>query len=200
MFYALRAGVARRTSRAGAWPFWVVQRSSEFAELSCLWFSTNDRQSSHIQIVNHISITAIPHRRTGTARCTAHTGAWTGAGAAHRTKPTRDRRAVACFQKICLLVFGYDDTIFIISIGPSAMVTAIAFGNSRQHISDFLNNIRYIYLFGFDPWKYRFYDENNKHSGWCLCDISPEAKAMQHSKYHRERKYDTIRHINFRDK
>ena len=36
VFYAPRAGAARRTGRAGAWPFWAVRRSIEFEELSSL--------------------------------------------------------------------------------------------------------------------------------------------------------------------
>ena len=49
------------------WPFWLVRRSSEFGELRSLWLRSNDRQSSPIQIVNNIRITAILHCRTGEA-------------------------------------------------------------------------------------------------------------------------------------
>ena len=35
-FYEPRAGAARRTGRACAWPFWAVQRSSAFRELKSL--------------------------------------------------------------------------------------------------------------------------------------------------------------------
>ena len=76
MFYAPRAGAARRTGRADAWPFWAVWRSSEFGELGSLWLSTDDRQSSHIKTVYNICIAAIPHRRTSAAGLTARTSAW----------------------------------------------------------------------------------------------------------------------------
>ena len=56
VFYAPRAGAARSTGRAGAWPFSAVRRYSELEELSSLWLSTNDSQSSPIQIVNNIRI------------------------------------------------------------------------------------------------------------------------------------------------
>ena len=87
VFYAPRAGEARRKSRAGGWPFWEVQRSSEFGEPSSLWLSTNDRQSNPIQIENNIGITAIAHHCTGVARRTVHISVWKRAGTAHRTKP-----------------------------------------------------------------------------------------------------------------
>ena len=66
-FYAPRVCAARCTGCTGVWPFWAVRRSTEFGELSSLWFSTDDRQSSPIQVVNNIWITAILHRRTGAA-------------------------------------------------------------------------------------------------------------------------------------
>ena len=135
VFYAPRAGAASRTGHAGAWPFWTVRRSSGFGELSSLWLSTNDRQYCPIQIVNNIRITAIPRRRTGAARCTAHISAWKGAGTAHRTRPARydgsctstlllftpGHHHVACccsifcvwcsvsFSKLISLFFGYFD-------------------------------------------------------------------------------------------
>ena len=74
VFYAPGAGAARRTGRAGAWPFLAGRRSSEFGELSSVLLSTDDRQPSPIQIVKIIRMAAIPHRRTGAAWRTAHTG------------------------------------------------------------------------------------------------------------------------------
>ena len=88
VFYALHAGVACQTGRAGVWPpRMVVRRSSEFGELGSLELSIDDRQSSRIQIVNNIRITAILHRRTSAARRTARTGVCKRAGTVHRTKP-----------------------------------------------------------------------------------------------------------------
>ena len=85
VFHAPCAGVVSRTGRAGAWPFWVVLRSSESGELSSPWLSTNDMQSSPIQIVNNIRITAIPQRCISAARRTVHTGGWRGrCGAPHK--------------------------------------------------------------------------------------------------------------------
>ena len=76
---------ARRVARVAP-----VRTSSEFWEPSSRWFITDDRQSSPIQMVKNLRFNAIPHRRTGAARRTAHAGACKGAGAAHRTKPESD--------------------------------------------------------------------------------------------------------------
>ena len=98
VFYAPRASAARRTGRAGAWPFWAAQRSSEFGELSSVWFSTNDRQSSPIQIVNNTRNhchSAPSYRRSAARR-------------SHRCVK-RSRCAVLPFLKLNKIFFGYFD-------------------------------------------------------------------------------------------